>query len=146
MDSKTDYLFKNNFNLKLYMKLNGKKAYFSHSIKTYNTIDEEEEFEFLQNFFNGNIICPNNHSHLFVNESDYTDIFRLVDVLIVSEYNGYVGKGSFKDCETAYRKGIPIYLIERNGSSFNFRLVVDFVEVSNFNPIEYGNLVSISLD
>ena len=121
---------------------NYKVGYYSHSKRIYNTDAEKAEYDFLKTNFNGKIICPNQHSQKFVSKETFLDFINNVDYVFVTEFDGYLGKGSYEECAFALEKFIPVYLLLKRGEEMEFELVIDVIQVSKYNLFEYGKLVS----
>ena len=120
------------------MKIKGKSAYYSHSIRIYNTKEERDFFAAINKKFKGTVICPNNHIGELTNKQDYASIVKKMDCIFVSEYKEYIGCGSFSECSTAIESSIPLYLVKKDGNDFSFSLVKS-VEVKNeFNPTRHA--------
>ncbi|MCF6180501.1 hypothetical protein [Lutibacter sp.] len=127
-------------------KLKGNFGYYSHSKRIYNTEEEKAFLKAINKKFKGTVICPNNHIGKLTNNEDYLSIVRKADIVFVSNIEGYIGKGSYKECNTAMENGIPVYLVERNGKDFYFRYAIS-LEVDNpDNPIKYAAVESVLLD
>ena len=73
-------------------------GYYSHSKRIFGTNVEKLEFDFLKSNFKGNIICPNKHLEKFDIIEPFLEFIKKVDFLFVSEYDGYLGKGSYQEC------------------------------------------------
>jgi hypothetical protein len=117
-------------------------GYYSHSKRIFDTEIEKLEYEFLKSNFNGNLICPNQHLEKFDTIRPYLEFIRKVDYLFVTEYEGYLGKGSYEECAYALEQFIPVYVLLKRGDELQFELVIDLIQVSKYNLFEYGELVS----
>lgn len=115
-------------------------GYYSHSKRIYNTDVEKSEYNFLKSNFNGSIICPNLHLEKFVTMEPYLEFIKKVDFLFVSEYDGYLGRGSFEECTFAIERFIPVYLLTTKGDKMEFELVTDTTQISKYNLFEYGEV------
>lgn len=126
------------------MENNYEVGYYSHSKRIYNTDTEKAEYELLKFNFNGNIICPNQHLKIekFDNMKPFLEFINKVDYVFVTEFDGYLGKGSYEECVFALEKFIPVYALLRRGHEMQFELVMDVIQVSKYNLFEYGKLVS----
>ena len=120
------------------MKIKGKSAYYSHSIRIYNTKEEREFFTTINKKFKGTVICPNNHIGELTNKQDYASIVKKMDCIFVSEYKKHIGCGSYIECSIAIEHSIPVYLVEKNGNNFSFRLVKRVDVENEFNPISHA--------
>ena len=120
------------------MKIKGKSAYYSHSIRIYNTKEERDFFAAINKKFMGTVICPNNHIGKLTNKQDYASIVKKMDCIFVSEYKEYIGCGSYRECSIAIKDSIPVYLVEKNGNAFSFRLVKSVDVENEFNPISHA--------
>jgi hypothetical protein len=113
-------------------------GYFSHSKRTFDTDIEKLEYEFLKSNFNGNLICPNQHLEKFDTIRPYLEFIRKVDYLFVTEYEGYLGKGSYQECAYALEQFIPVYLLRKKGNIMEYELVTEVEKISEYNLFEYG--------
>ena len=118
------------------------KGYYSHSKRIFGTDVEKLEFEFLKANFNGEIICPNLHLEKFSTMEPYLEVIKKVDYLFVTDYEGYLGRGSYEECAFAIEELIPVYLLVKRGDKMEFELVTDVVKICDYNLIEYGEIVS----
>lgn len=118
------------------------KGYYSHSKRIFGTDVEKFEFEFLKANFNGEIICPNLHLEKFSSMEPYLEVIKKVDYLFVTEYEGYLGRGSYEECAFALEEFIPVYVLVKRGDKMEFELVTDVVQIIDYNLIEYGEIVS----
>jgi hypothetical protein len=117
-------------------------GYYSHSKRIFGTNVEKLEFDFLKSNFNGNIICPNQHLEKFETIEPFLEFIKKVDFLFVSEYDGYLGKGSYQECLFAIEELIPVYVLRKIGNIMEFELVTDVIKISEYNLFEYGETVS----
>ena len=117
-------------------------GYHSHSTRTYNTEIEKREQEYLCTIFNGIIICPNKNMRMVKNNQHYQDIVAKADCVFVSEYDGFLGKGSFGECVLALHKKIPVYAIKSNEIELWIEKVTDVIQISENNLLEFGLLYS----
>lgn len=122
------------------------KGYYSHSKRIFGTNVEKLEFEFLKANFNGEIICPNLHLEKFDTIKPYLEIIRKVDYLFVTEFEGFLGKGSYEECVYALELFIPVYLLRTRGDEMEFELVTDVEKISDYNLIEYGEIHTKSVN
>ena len=70
------------------------------------------------------------------------EFIKKVDYLFVTEYDGYLGKGSFEECIFAFEEFIPVYVIKRKGNKMEFELVTEIEKISEYNLFEYGEIYS----
>ncbi len=124
------------------MKNNYYLGYYSHSKRIFGTEVEKLEFEFLKSNFNGNLICPNQHLEKYNTIEPYLEFIKKVDYLFVSEYDGYLGRGSYEECAFAIEEFIPVYLLTTNGDKMELELVTDVEKISEYNLFEYGEIYS----
>lgn len=124
------------------MKNNYYLAYYSHSKRIFDTEIEKLEYNFLKSNFSGNLICPNKHLEKFNTIEPYLEFIKKVDYLFVTEYDGYLGKGSYEECIFAFEEFIPVYVIKRKGNKMEFELVTEIEKISEYNLFEYGEIYS----
>ncbi len=122
-------------------------GYFSHSTKTFNTAREAREYDFLSQLDNCFIIAPN--IHLFFKKTSiynqYIQLIDIVDFMVVSAYNGTIGRGSYYEVRQALERKIPVFEIYPVGIRYKLRKVVavDVLPVNNISS--YAKLKSTSL-
>lgn len=111
-------------------------AYYAHSMKKYNTPEEEVEV--------GAIIrCgyyPVNPKHIIWRGTmrDYFDCIDLCKVLIATEYKKHVGKGVYDEIWHAIRKEYPVHVL-RGGKLYD---VKDCVLVDREDwGVKYGKII-----
>lgn len=92
-------------------------VYYAHSKRIYNTDIEFQEYQYLKQNIFGHIICPNTHLGELGSIEPYLAIVKKVDMVVLSEYKGYVGRGVYKEAETALEQGIPVLLIKKGGKN-----------------------------
>lgn len=119
-----------------------KLGYHSHSTRTYNTEIEKLEQEFLEKIFFGQILCPNKNLTSAKITEHYLEIVKKVDCLFVSEIDGFLGKGSFGECEMAFQENIPVFVIKKNETVMSVEKVTELIQISDYNLWEYGYLKS----
>ena len=101
-------------------------GYYSHSTKIFNTAREVKEYEFISKLNNCFVIAPNIHLS-FKKTSIYNQYILLIDIIdfmIVSAYNGVIGRGSYFEVKQALERGIPVYEICPVGIGFKLKIVV----------------------
>jgi len=122
-------------------------GYFSHSTKTFNTAREVKEYNYISKLHNCYIIAPN--IHLFYKKTSvynqYSQLINVVDFVIVSAYNGAIGRGSYYEIRQALEIKIPVFEIYPVGVGFKLRKVVavDVLPVNNISS--YAKLTAISI-
>lgn len=118
-------------------------GYYSHSKRIFNTDFEKIEYEFLKSNFNGNIICPNQHLEKFDTIIPYLEFIKKIDYLFVTEYDGYLGKGSYEECAFAIEEFIPVYVLRKKGDIMEYELVTEVTKINEYNLFEYGEIQSM---
>ena len=122
-------------------------AYFSHSTKTFNTAREVKEYDFLSRLHNCFIIAPN--IHLFYKKTSiynqYSHLIDTIDFMVVSAYNGTIGRSSYYEVRQALEREIPVFEIYPVGIGYKLRKVVaaDVLPVNNISS--YAKLKYTSL-
>ena len=117
-------------------------AYYSHSLKSYNSVKEKKEFNFLKTIINGHVICPNQHIGNLESSEIYQNIIKKVDCIFVSENEGFVGKGSYRECLTALENNIPVFVIKNKNNNLELKVVTKLIQVSEYNLSQYGEIIS----
>ena len=123
------------------MEINEKWAYHSHSHIIYGTGQERIEYEFIQKTFTNNIISPYYNFDEKKSASEFKKAVKESDWVFVSELDGFVGEESYRDCETALKNKIPLFVIVKKGRDFLIRQVYDLKIIYAYNHIKYGVLI-----
>jgi hypothetical protein len=122
-------------------------GYFSHSPKSFNTEREVREYDFISRFYKSYIISPNIHL-VYKKMSVYNQYFQLIDLvdfMIVSAFNGTIGRGSYYEVKQALERNIPIHEIYPIGQGFKIRKVVAVNLLPVNNITNYAKLLTIPL-
>ncbi len=90
------------------------RVYYAHSMQIYNTEREKNELQIINTMFD-KTICPNND----IGKTDrgmrvYLKIVEWADLIIVSEYCGYVGCGVYYEIKTAIEHNILVKCLRKN--------------------------------
>lgn len=117
-------------------------AYYSHSVRTYNSDKEKKEYDFLKTIIKGHIICPNQHIGKLESSEIYQNIIKKVDCVFVSENEEFVGKGSYNECLNALENNIPVFVIKNKNNNLELELVTKLIQVSEYNLFQYGEIIS----
>ena len=117
-------------------------AYYSHSVHNYNSEKEKQEYNFIRTIIKGHVICPNQHVGKLENHLIYQNIVKKADCIFVSENEGFIGKGSYSECLTAFENNIPIFVIKNKNNSFELEIVTELIQVSEYNLFRYGQIIS----
>ena len=90
------------------------RVYYGHSKKIYGTDREKKELKLLKTMFD-NVICPNNDiGNVERGMKVYLKIVEWANLIIVSEYCGYVGYGVYYEIKTAIEHNIPVKCLRKN--------------------------------
>ncbi|GAG37478.1 unnamed protein product, partial [marine sediment metagenome] len=107
-------------------------------MQIYNTLREKNELKFINEMFD-DIICPNNDIGMASGGMHaYLRIVGWADLIIVSEYRGFVGAGVFAEVKKALKLKIPVKCLRRN-KLIEVKDVV--INDSKDIKIKYGKLV-----
>ena len=121
---------------------NRKRAYYAHCMKIYDTEEEKTVLNFLKKHFN--VICPNNDIGKLEPFSRYLNIVRWADIVIVSEYGGYLTAGVFAEAKYALENNIPVFLIHPSNHEFSLIKVVKVNQRGErLNDVQYGSVETI---
>ena len=121
-------------------------GYYSHSKRIFGTDVEKLEYDFIKSNFNGNIICPNQHLEKFDTIEPFLEFIKKVDFLFVTEYDGYLGKGSYEECAYALEEFIPVYVLLKKRNIMEYELVTEVTKISEYNLFEYGEIQSMRVN
>ncbi len=114
------------------------RVYFGHSMKIYGTDREKMEIKLLKTMFD-KVICPNVDIGIASGGMHaYLRIVGWADLVVVSEYRGFVGTGVFAEVKEALKLKIPVKCLRRNKL-----IVVKDVVINDRKDIKikYGKLV-----
>ena len=118
------------------------KVYYAHSKKIYGTEIEEKEYNFLRERYE-NVFNPNTEIEYKKEEGmrPYLDAVKASDLVICSEFEGYIGKGVFREVELALINNIPVYCLRQEDGIF---LLLEVISVKLINEddsyVTYGRL------
>lgn len=122
-------------------------GYFSHSPKSFNTEREVREYDFISRLYKSYIISPNIHL-VYKKMSVYNQYFQLIDLvdfMVVSAFNGTIGRGSYYEVKQALERNIPIHEIYSVGKGYKIRKVIGVNELQDKNLTSYAKLITIPL-
>jgi hypothetical protein len=115
-----------------------KRIYYAHSMLIYGTLKEKQELKILRKKFQ-NVLCPNQDiGDVQKGMSAYLKIVEWADLVVVSEYLGFIGKGVYSEIQHAQNNGIPVKCLR--GSK-----LLEVKDTSIYNAsdyrIRYGKLI-----
>ncbi|WP_339836072.1 hypothetical protein [uncultured Flavobacterium sp.] len=116
-------------------------AYYSHSVKTYNSDKEKKEYDFLKKIIKGHVICPNQHIGKLESSEIYQNIIKKVDCVFVSDNEGFIGKGSYNECLNALENNIPVFVIKNKNNNLELEKVTKIIQVSEYNLFQFGKII-----
>lgn len=85
-------------------------AYYAHSMRLYNSRTEKSVLRHLRRLY-PKVINPNELGNFGSIQPYLSIIIHIADVVVCSEYQGYVGKGVFEEVQTAIRFKIPVHVV-----------------------------------
>ena len=89
--------------------------YYAHSMKIYNSSRESEEFKFIQGHFKGSeVVNPNGDIPWMGTMKPYRDAVKRSKMVVLSEFEGCIGRGVYEEALTAIQNGIPVKCIRYN--------------------------------
>ena len=97
--------------------MNKREVYFTHNKLLYNTDAEKSALSFIRRRWADSFFCPNLHGAGF-KSSDFMKAVNTCEKILVLEFDGFVGKGSFDEISFALKKKKPVFLMKpysRNG-------------------------------
>ncbi len=122
-------------------------GYFSHSTKTFNTAREVKEYDYISKLYNCFVISPN--IHLFFKKTSiynqYLQLIDTVDFIVVSNFNGAIGRGSYFEVRQGLERKIPVFEIYPVGNGFKLRKVVAVKVLPVNNLTSYAKLQTVPL-
>jgi hypothetical protein len=118
-------------------------AYYAHSMRKYNSIDEAEERAFIQKKISGEVICPNLNLGELGDIEHYLEVIKSVECVYATEFKGYIGRGVFDECEFALKNKINVFVVRKDlKGKFFVQEVIDVVVINSFNYVSYGCLIT----
>lgn len=125
--------------------IKGRLAYFSHSIKHYDTEEERNLYVYLNQIFEGFIICPRQHLGELSNPKDYARIARNTDcvfVMPVTSGSNQISTGCFSEIVAALKNNKQVFFAVQFDESFTLKKVTDVVQSNGGKPIRYTCVLS----
>ena len=120
-----------------------KSAYYAHSMRKYNSVEEVEEFTFILNHFKGKVICPNKHLGELGGIEPYLKVIEKTSVVYATEYMNYVGSGVFEECAFALSNDIPVLVLRKDSNNNFYVLPLIRLEKINIPSLTYyGKLIT----
>jgi len=118
------------------------KIYYAHSKIIYGTAREQEEILFLkQKYPAAVIINPANN----ISRKTMPQFLKLVgdcNLLVVSEFDGFVGKGAFSEITRALSDDKTVYAMRRQGKKYNLIIVSGVMIIKSHDwKKEYAKLI-----
>jgi hypothetical protein len=124
-----------------------KQIYYAHSMKIYDTNQEQNEYSLIHSQFPlYKIFCPNNNApiswHNLTSKDVMTECLQKVKkskIVIASEYQNHIGKGVFSEVNLALALKKPVYVVR--GNKF---IPVNSIKIIDANDwgIKYGQIVT----
>ena len=116
-------------------------GYYSHSKKIFDTERERLESNFIKSKFQLGVFCPNK-SLLKEFEYDYTFFIGYSTQVFVSEFEGAIGYGSYKDCLFALENNIPVLVIRQRGKKLSAEPLESMEWILEKNYSRYARLLT----
>jgi hypothetical protein len=120
-----------------------KFKYYSHSKSIYNTQREHEERSFLQYLYGKTVLCPNEKLSRLQTTEEFQHWIKKCAILVASEFDDYVSYGVLKECQFAFTKHIPVFVIRKSGDTYNLIPVSGVVLLRNGDLMRSGKLQTI---
>lgn len=118
-------------------------AYYAHSMRKYNSGAEADEFAFILDHFNGNVICPNKHLGELGSIELYLKVIGTTSVVYASEYMNYVGRGVFDECAFALSENIPVFVVRQDANNNYYLSYLLDIEKTELPTLTfYGRLIT----
>jgi hypothetical protein len=123
--------------------MEAKSAYYAHSMRKYNTKEEDEEFAFIVDHFKGNVICPNRHLGELGGIDPYLKVIKTTTAVYATEFKNCVGSGVFDECTFALSHNIPVYVVRRDSTNGFYILPLLRIEKTDWPSLTYyGRLIT----
>ena len=123
------------------------KAYFAHSIRSYNTNDEQKCVTHLKHL-GYTIVNPKDFSltHIYSGRGKMNYCLkqlRQCDIVICREYKHRIGKGVFEEISVAQLNNIPVRVLRRAMGHWNLKDVIglEYVDMNNWK-VNYGKIIA----
>ena len=87
------------------------KIYYAHSKQIYGTTREAEELEFIERQHQDAIVINPRDLGELKSYRKYLKIVSKCNLVVVSEYNGFIGKGVLAEIARAFSNDIPVKVI-----------------------------------
>ena len=117
------------------------KIYYAHSMRIYNTKQEEKELKFLNNKFD-NVINPNGGMSASRSMDPYLREVDSCAGVVCSEFEKHIGRGVYEEIQHALSKDKRVYRIYRRLGKLYLKKVRG---VKVVNPrdwaVKYGKLI-----
>ena len=115
-------------------------VYYSHSMRIYDTEREKKEIKFLNRKF-GRVCNPNGDIEWRGDMQPYIEAVKKSDMVVLSEYEGHIGRGVFVEVKTALDEKKPVYVIKNDNDAFSLHKVDDVNVVDPFDwKVKYGEI------
>lgn len=119
-----------------------KKVYYAHSMRTYGTIEEKGELEYIKTQYpefeiiNPAFIPPGTRPKVM---EPYLKAIEGSGFVVISEYNGMIGKGVFTEIMHAWKCEVPVVLLRTN-------TIRSFLGIFVVNTKDWNNYGRIAID
>lgn len=121
------------------------KVYYAHSQLTYNTPREDDERAHLESLGH-TVVCPNRDIQA-KGKKDYQLQANTCDMIVCSEFMGFVGRGVASQVQDSLIKGVPVKVIRTKVETpeLEFELLdvleLQMVETERDWKVRYATLV-----
>jgi hypothetical protein len=117
-------------------------GYYSHHYKTFNTSEEQKQYNWLKMNLKGFIINPNLHfkeKNPFVLNQYWQTIDR-IDYLVVKSYRNKIDRASYYEVKQSLLRGLQVYELIKLNNSYFLKRVVGLKVVNDNNLSAYAML------
>jgi hypothetical protein len=117
-------------------------GYYSHHYKTFNTSEEQKQYNWLKMNLKGFIINPNLHfkeKNPFVLNQYWQTIDR-IDYLVVKSYRNKIDRASYYEVKQSLLRGLQVYELIKLNNNYFLRKVVGLKVVNDKNLSAYAIL------
>ena len=107
------------------------RVYYAHSKMIYDTAQEKRELRWLRKHYKV-VVDPNSDLGELGDIQPYLNVLRTCDLVVFSEYQKYVSKGTYTEVCHAQDNKIPVKIIRPSGTHLHLK-DIRFLSINNLN-------------